>query len=373
MKQLTFLLILIFALSACKSVDKLYDAGDYEQVLAKLDSKAKKNKLDRREKTLLIRSANKYFDLEQSKVLASSNSNSYKDWKNAKQKIKRLKKDEDKISNYPQVRSSDLKPTKLHELAESVDQKLFDYTLELYHEDIFEYHQTGDRGYAIRASKSVNDLGKYGASDAYMDSLYYEAVDLGHRFIAVDFDSDLFNSWEYRNNFQNEIDLRNDDFNTFTDRVGEETDYELNIAAEISDKDESRRESYQDYSDKVVDYYETEIDTSTNKEIKTPVYKTIEAEVKTVQYVWSVEGRGIYEIYDVRNRRRFDRGSFSARVEEEGFLHFLESGDKDAVPSNIDLETFSFPNYDYEDLIEACFEELADQFDSNINVKRRLK
>lgn len=373
MKRVSIFLLLIFALSACKSVDKLYDAGDYEQVLSKLEGKAKRSSLDRKEKSLLIKAANKYFETEQSKVLASSNSNNFKDWKNARQKVKRLKKDEEKISSYPQLRASDLDATKLNDLAESIDQKLFDYTLDLYHDDIVEYYETGDRDYTIRASKLVNDLGKYGADVRLMDSLYYEAVDLGHRFIAVDFDSDVFNSWEYRNNFRNEIDLRDDDFNTFTNRVGEETDYELFIAAEISNKDENREKSYEDYSEKVLDYYETEIDTSTNKEIKTPVYKKIKATVETVEYVWTVQGRGQYEIYDVRNNRRFDRGTFAAVVQDKGYLHFLDSGDKDAVPSDIDLETFSFPNYDFDDLIEACFEELANEFDIKINIKRRLK
>jgi len=372
MKSLSIYLLLIFALSACKSIDKLYDTGDYEQVLSKLEGKAKRNNLDRREKSLLIKAANKYFETEQSKVLASSNSNNFKDWKNAKQKIKRLQKDADKISDYPQLRIGDVKTTKLEDLAISIDQKLFDYTMDLYDEDIAEYHLTGDRDYTIRASKLVNDLEDYGASDALMDSLYYKAVDLGHRFIAVDFDNDVFNSWEFRNNFKNEIDLRDDDFNTFTNRVGEETDYELIIAAEISDKDEDRNSTYQNYSEKVVDYYETEIDTASNNEIKSPVYKKIEARVKTVEYVWIVEGRGEYEIYDIVHNRRFDRGTFAARTQDRGFLYFLD-GDKDAVPSNIDLETFSFPNYDYDDLIEDCFQELAEEFDNRINIKRKLK
>lgn len=373
MKYLPFVLLLLFALSGCKSIDKLYESGDYEQVLSKLEGKAKRSKLDRREKTLLIRAANKYFETEQSKVLASSNSNNFKDWKNAKQKIKRLKKEEEKISEYPQLRSSDLDNTELDALAESIDQKLFDYTLSLYHDYIAEYHQTGDRDYTIRASRQVNDLDNYGASDFFIDSLYDEAVALGHRFIAVDFDSDVFNRWEFRNDFQNKIDLRNDDFNTFTDRVGEETDYELYVAAEISDTDQDTDDSYENYSEEIVDYYETEIDTATNQEIKTPVYKTIEAEVKKVEYVWTVEGRGEYEIYDHRNNRRFDRGTFRARVQDQDYRYFLESGDEDAVPSSVDLETFSIRNYDYDDLIEECFEELADEFDSRVNVKRKLK
>lgn len=368
----SFALLVIFALSACKTADKLYDAGDYEQVLSKLEGKAKRSNLDRREKSLLIKAANKYFETEQSKVQASSNSNNFKDWKNARQKIKRLKKDEEKISNYPQLRDGDLETNGLDDLAISIDQKLFDYTFDLYDEDIDDYHNSGDRDYAIKASRHVNDLGKYGGSDFLMDSLYEETVILGHRFIAVDFDSDVFYSWEFRNEFKNEIDLRNDDFNTFTDRVDQTTDYRLIIAAEISDKDEDRDKSQRDYSEQVVDYYETEIDTATNQKIETPVYKTIEATVETVEYVWTVEGRGEYEIYDIKNKQRLDWGTFRARTEEQGFLHFLESGDEDAVPSNIDLETFSFPRYNYDKLIEACFEELADEF-NGVNIKRKLK
>lgn len=373
MKQLSFLLLLIFAVSACKSVDKLYEAGDYEQIISKLEGKAKRNSLDRKERNMLIKAANKYFETEESKIMASTNSDNFRDWKDARQKLKRLLKESDKITDYPQVRIDEIDASGLEGLAIEVDQKLFDFTWDLYDEGIAQYNDTADREYVIRAARYVNDLGKYGASDVLMDSLYQETIVLAHRFIAVSFDSDVFNNWEFRNNFRNEINLRDDDYNTFTDRIGPETDYELVIAAEIRNTDERTDEDYQEYTEEVVDYYETEIDTSTNKEIKTPVYKTISATVKEVEYTWTVEGRWQFEIYDVKANVRFDRGSFSEAVQDQAYLYFLESGDDDAVPSSIDLETFSFPRYDFENLIEECFEELADSFDGNIRLNSRLK
>ena len=372
MKQSSFILLLLFTLSACKSVDKLYESGDYEQVIEKLEGKAKRNNLDRRERSLLVKAANKHFETEGSKILASSNSDHYKDWKNAKQKLKRLRKTADKIYAYPQIRESDLETDHVDDLAERVDQQLFDFTIDLYHEEIADYLQTGDREYAMRAYRHVNDLDDYGADDFLMDSLYNEAILLGHRFIAVYFDADVFHNWEFRNGFENEIDFYNDDFHTFTDRVFDDTDYEINISAEISSKDENRDNSYQEYSDRVVDYYESSIDTSTNQEVKTPVYKQVQATVKRVAYLWTVEGRVDYNIYDFRTDRRFDSGTFRTRVNERQEFYYLESGDEEAVPSSINLERNEIRGYDFDDLIEACFRELADEFNDGVNLKTRL-
>ena len=372
MRHSSIILLLLFTLSGCKSVDKLYESGDYEQVISKLDGKAKRNSLDRRERTLMVRAANKYFETETEKALASSNSPNYKDWKNARQKLKRLSKDANKILAYPQIRESELETNEIDALSQKVDQKLFDYTWDLYDAEIEDYYKTGDREYTMRAHRHVHDLGKYGADDLLMDSLYEHAVYLGHRFIAVDFDSDVFNSWEFRNEFQNEIDFRNDEFHTFTDRVGQETDYEIVIGAEIYDKDEDRDNSYQDYSERIVDYYETVVDTSTNQQIEKPVYKRVEATVKTIEYVWTVEGRMEYTIYDIKNNKRFDSGSYRTRVEDRELFHFLHDGDADAVPSNINLETFEIRSYDFDDLVEACFEALAEEFNDRVDIKNKL-
>ncbi len=375
MKQLSFAILFIFALSACKSVDKLYEAGEYQQIISKLDGKAKRNSLDRKERNMMVKAANKYFETEQAKVLTSLRSGDFKDWKDAKQKIKRLQKESDKFAEYPQLREGEIDASRLSDLATEVDQKLFDYTYDLYDEGIAEYQRTGDRIYVVRAASDAYALKKYGASQRLTDSLYYAAAQLGHRFIAVDFDRDVFNSWEFRNNFQNEVDFRDDDFNTFTSMVGPETDYRIIVAAEISDTDVYKDDSYQEFTEEIEDGYETEIDTATNKEIKIPIYKKITATVKAVEYTWVVEGRGQYEIYDVKANTRFDSGRFSAEAQDQAVFYYLEDGDEDAVPSSIDLETFGLldPDYDIDDLVEECFSELADAFNSSIDVNRKLK
>lgn len=373
MKHLSYFLLLLFTLSGCKSADKLYDAGNYQQVLSKLEGKAKRNNLDRRERSLLVKAANKYFDQEKRKVSASSNSDHYKDWKNAKQKLKRLQKEVDKISAYQQIRESDLDDYMLQEMVDELDNRLYNYTINQYNDKIDDYYETGDRDHAIRAYRLVNDLKDYGASYETMDSLYEKAITLGHRVIAVEFESDIFNSWEFNNNFKREIDLRDDDFNSFMDNVSNETDYELIIAAEITRKDEDRDSGYQNFSDRVIDYYETEIDTSTNQETKTPVYKDIEARVKVVEYIWTVEGQAAYKIFDMRSNRRFDYQNYNTRVEERAVKYFYESGDKEAIPSNIELDNFEMINYNYRNLIEACFENLAEEFNDNARIKSKLE
>jgi len=374
MKHLTFLFVLIFALSACKSVDKLYQEGNYKQILSKLESKGKKGKLDRKEKNLLVKAMNKYAQEINADVLTSLNASKPSDWIKAKKKLFKLDDRINEVQDYSQIKSGDIDPSRVDELVPRLNEKLYDYTINEYDSAIARYEKTKDRDFARKAYAHAEKLYDYNGDPKTIESLAQVAIDLGHRTIFVDVDGPFGDGFIFDNHFERQLDFDNDLFNTFTSFGINEADYDLSIDVEVTrrDTDESRRSDR--YTKRVVDYYDNVVDTATNSTNQIPVYKNIEAIVETVELVRYVEGEYEYEIRDNRNLRRFDFGSERRRVEQSEVYYTLESGDEEAVPSNIQLSQGNiFNNRDaYDDLLEELYRELVNDFNSDVNIKNKL-
>jgi len=374
MKHLTFLFVLIFALSACKSVDKLYQEGNYKQILSKLEGKAKKGKLDRKEKTLLIRAMNKYGEEINADALTSLNASKSSDWIKAKKKLFKLDDRINEVQSYSQIKSSDIDPSRLDELVPQLNEKLYDYTINLYDAAIARYEKTKDRDFARKAYAHAKNLYDYDGDPQTIESLAQIAIDLGHRTIYVDVDGPFGDGFIFDNHFERQLDFNDDVFNTFTSFRLNEADYDLLIEVDVTrrDTDESRRSDR--YTKRVIDYYDNVVDTATNATTEVPIYKNIEAIVETVELIRYVEGEYDYEVRDNRNGRRFDFGSERRRVEQSEEYYTLESGDEEAVPSNIQLTRGNVINNRdaYDDLLEELYRELVDDFNSDVNIKNKL-
>ena len=372
MKQFTFLLVFIFALSACKSLDKLYEQGDYKGVLSKLDGKAKKGKLDRQERTLLLKSADKYTEEILGEIQNSLSAENPNDWIRARKQLGKLDKKLSEINDYSQIRSSEVIDSRMDELLPQLNDKLYNYSVNEYDIAIAEYEKTGDRDYAIKAYSHASKLVDYGGVPEEVAVMEDEAVKLGHRLIYVDLDGPVGKSFSFGTEFERNLDLDDDRFNTFTTFFNNDADYRLEVDVDIRWKDEDRSTSDERYTDRVVDYYEEEIDTSTNKTNKIPVYKDIEAVVERTEVLRYVEGSYSYEVYDLINNRRFDSGGRGHRVEEREVYFTLESGDEDAVPSRIELGEPNFIGDPFDEIIEELFRVLASEFNSDANIKNKL-
>ncbi len=374
MKQFTFFLVLIFAVSACKSVDKLYQEGNYKQILSKLEGKAKKGNLDRKEKGMLVKAMNKYAEEINREVLESLNSSRPSEWTKAKKKLEKLEDSFDEVNNYSQVRSDDLIPSRIDELYPQLNTKLYNFTIDEYDEDIANYDRTGNRDYAQRAYGHAGRLYNYGGDIETIELLEIQAIDLGHRVTYVDVDGPIGYGFTFKNYFERELELNNDVFNTFVEfRNLSDIDYRLSIEVDITRADTDRSTRQDRYTDKVVDYYDNVIDTSTNQTNQIPVYKDVEAVVETAEVTRYVEGEYDYDIWDIRNNRRFDYGGERHRIEDSQIVYTLISGDEDAVPSNIDLSTRSINSRsDYEDLLKELYRVLVDDFNNDVDIKARL-
>jgi len=374
MKHLTFFLVLIFALSACKSVDKLYQEGNYKQILSKLEGKAKKGKLDRKEKSLLIKAMNKYGEEINSYALTSLAASKPSDWNKAKKRLFKLDDKIAEVQSYSQIKASDINSSRLDELEPQLNEKLYDYTITQYDAAIANYDRTKDRDYAQKAYAHAEKLYDYNGDPKTIESLSLIAVDLGHRTIYVDVDGPFGDMFIFDNNFERQLDFDNDLFNTFTEFRVNDSDYDLEIDVEITRRDSDESSRSDRYTKRVIDYYDNVVDTATNSTNEIPVYKDIEAIVETIEIVRYVEGEYEYELRDNRNGRRFDYGSERRRIEEREVIYVLESGDEEAVPSNIQLSNGVFRNErnSYDDMLEELYRELVNDFNSDVNIKSKL-
>ena len=373
MKHFTFFLVLIFALSACKSADKLYQQGNYKQLISKLEGKAKKGNLDRKEKDMLIKAVNKYSDQINGEVLSSLATNKPSEWIKAKKKLDKLEQTIEEVNAYSQIGSSAINPSRYDELHPKLNEKLYDHTISQYDEAIANYDETGDRKFAIQAHAFCRKLEEYGGDPKFIEQLEIQAIDLAHRTILLDIDGPILYSSLFDNHFEDELDFRNDLFNTFTEFwATEDIDYKLEIDVDIRRKDSDEKRTTDRYTERVVDYYENVVDTASNSSNKVPVYKDIEAVVETVETLWYVEGEYDYEIRDANLNRRIDYGTERHRVEHTELVHTLKSGDEDAVPSNITLSRFTVSDREaYSELIEELFNELADDF-NDLRITNKL-
>jgi len=374
MKQLTFFLVLIFALSACKSVDKLYQEGNYKQILSKLEGKAKKGKLDRKEKNMLVKAMNKYGEEINADVITSLAANKPSEWLKAKKQLLKLDDIIRDVQGYSQVKSADINSSKVDELVPQLNVKLYDYTINQYDAAIANYERTKDRDYAQKAYAHAEKLYDYNGDPKTIESLSLIAVDLGHRTIFVDVDGPFGDGFIFDRYFESELNFRDDVFNTFTEHRITDADYSLSIEVDIIDKDFNESSRSDRYTKRVVDYYENVVDTSSNSTTEVPVYKDIEAIVETVEIVRYVEGAYEYEVRDNRNLRRFDYGSERHRVDEREVYYTLESGDEEAVPSNIKLSNVTrWDNRDdFDELLEQLYRELVNDFNGDVNIKNKL-
>ena len=361
-------------MSACKSVDKLYQEGNYKQLISKLDGKAKKGNLDRKEKVILIKAVNKYSEEINAEVIESLAQSNPSDWIKAKKKLDKLEETTKEAASYSQIGSSAIIPSRYNELYPKINEKLYDYTLSLYDSAIADYDSSGDRKYAMQAYSHTRKLDDYGGDPKFIEQLEIEAIDLGHRTIYLDLDGPINYSFVFRDHFERELDLDNDLFNTFIE-FGDsgDPDYKLEIDVDIIRKDSDRRTRQDRYTDRVVDYYDNVVDTSTNTTNKVPVYKDIEAIVETAEILRYVEGEYDYDIWDVHFNRRLDNGSERHRVEYTELVSTLISGDEEAVPSSIDLNSFIVSDREaFEDLLEELFEVLAEDFNDDVRLKDKL-
>ena len=141
------------------------------------------------------------------------------------------------------------------------------------------------------------------------------------------------------------------------------TDYIVSYGIRYVYTSDNERDSYQTYSREVVESLREETDTLGNV-TEIPIYETIEATVKTTTYQYLVQAEAALSIKSLSNNETAFFRTYNDNQQEEITLNFRDSGNEEAIPDNINIETFSIINYDYGSLIDVAFGNLGQQVSS---------
>ena len=365
--QFTPFLLAIFILFSCKSAKDFYQEGRFDKALESLDKKAAKGELSRDERNLYVDAFNDWTEAENKKLDTYYASHEYKDWKKGLKSLDGLEDKQNKIKRYKQLKNQEL-------IFIGIDQWRTDFNQVLltYHQTNIDnyfglFEQKGDKSNMINAYNQVQDLKKYSKDKLHIDSLQEICLNLGHRYFSVQIKNNTFgNFFEFNNQFENNINLYNDKWSTFSNTGNADTDYEIIISLEDIDQREDASENRQTYSRQVIDRYETQTDTAGNS-TEIPIYENISAEVNEVRREYIAQGRAVAVIIWRNDNRRVFSEDYRLDERDGDTKYYLVSGNQDAVPDNINLETFSINNYDYDDLVEEVLERLARAISDDLN------
>ncbi len=373
MKNLFFLALFsttILLQLACKSTQKLYEDGKYERVFNSLASKASKAKLSSDEQSIFLRAIDDWTKDQSNNLNQLLETREPKDWKNGLAELKTIAELQDKFDSYPQIRTKDYAALDVPAFKEEFYLRLYDYHQYFFNDFFEKYDESGDKREVIQAYGELQEMHLYGGEQYYLDSLEAVCLALGHRNFVIDIDNrTVGNFYEFNTSFVNRIALYDDKWSTYHKSLADSLiDYVIKI--DLVDINEDRRDinRTQTYSREIVDGYETVTDTS-GRTTQVPIYRTVTAQVDEVGHTFIVQTRAEVSVYNNVTRRRDYGETYIKEAYEEVLRNYLRSGDTQAVPSNVRLESgayTNFPNYDYGTLISRALEGMADDVEADI-------
>ncbi len=368
MKNLLHLLSLaiVALMVSCSSPEKLYHRGQYESVFTKLNKNASKGKLDADEKFILMQAVEEWNKDKEAELNAHLNSRQPKDWRKGMKTLGAIEKTQKKIKRYAQLQDADLPYINTSEWKEQFGEQLYTYYYDSFFDQVNRFRETARQNDIRKAYDIVGDMREYTDNQLLMDSLEQVCIAMGHRKYRVIIENQTIgNYFTFDRYFADEINLRSDRWNSYYYRDDNEVDFDLVITLEDIDEDGDSRSNTNTYTRRVIDYYETQVDTA-GVSTQVPVYKEISANVSEITYEYIVETRADVEIYESNSRRRLQYDDFRNREEEIVVVNYLESGDRAAVPNNIQLERNRGNNYNYNDLVQDALEQLANNISRDI-------
>lgn len=351
-----FLVCLFFSIVSCMSPQRMLDEGRHKMIFNKYHQKGKKGKLSSEDLDFLVKGINAWNDsrtFELSKLLAGT---SDKDWKKGIKMLDKIDKQQSKFAAYSQLDEiNELSAINTVDWESKYNNRLYEYYHDIYDQHLQNYADNGQRNEVIKAHKVADKIEKYTADEAYVYDLKTRCVKLGHR------------TFRYTGSFCNNINWNDNLWNTYDNGLPDSlTDYHIYMALDGLNELDRCDNNYLDFSKEVVDYYETEKDTLGN-ETETPIYKTIQAQIKESTYSYSVEGTASLIIVHLVSGQKVVNTSYTHTETDEVVLYFLNSGEEEAVPEGYSLESFSFVSYDYGDITGNVMDYLTDAVLGGLN------
>ena len=365
-----FFLILLSSLLffSCKSAKELYNEGKYDKVLDSLEKKAAEGKLNREEKSLFIKSFNAWTEEENKKLEQLYSSNEHKNWEKGLKSLNKINDRQSKVKRYGRIDQDKLIYINTDEWKTDFDTILCDYRFDNYEDRFNRYDNNGDKNEVIKAYKEVQKMKEYCKDWRLIDSLEQLCLELGHRNFEVRIDNNSFGVFfQFNRYFEDQIDLFDDKWSSYSTSFPDSlTDYYIRISLERVYDSERSSEFTREYTDRVIDRYETQTDTAGNT-TQVPIYVDISARVNEVETEYSIDANAEASIYRAFDNRRVFYETYTEREVERLERNFFVSGDRSAIPSSVRLERNNTFNYDFDDLIEQALEDLADEISRDLN------
>lgn len=355
--KLTFFLICVLCL-ACASPQKSFKKGDYDAAYSKALKNLKKGSKKREDKTILNKSFAELVASSQAEYDKYLASDIIEDWEIAYETHTKLleKYYDGKRFLYEDF---DTKLALIESNHDSLGITIADNYLSLAQMSMEDFKIDGNKLLAQDAFLFYEKAESYNSK--YKPSIQRDkqfAFDAGIINILVEMNGPFDYRYEIDRVFDN-VENYSKGFNRISyNRNLLNADCILEIDFSRLDEDIRQSRDTRTYTDRIEDGYTTEVDTA-GKETKIPIYKEIEAEVRTIREEVTYE-------FQVRVSDRFRSPYCNFRnrtyTEDETVVneYYEVNGDTDAIPSNIDWRNRNQNVADEDKIAEALIEKLYD-------------
>jgi len=351
------LLSLCTLLFTCKTPKELLQKGEYEKVLNSLDSRAKIGKLSASEKDLFVKSLNGYLNTGKKKLESRFHSPEPNAWKEGVDLLDTYASKQEEYLAYRQILDKEVTEVDVDRWYVAFGEKLFAYHLNRYKAYLSDFESSGEQEDVKKAYYEVQDMMRYDDGTLNLDSMANECLALGHRSYKVEIINRSFENFNY-SYFENDINLRNTDWASFTDSNSSE--FQLVIALqEVGTYENIQSEGQRVYAEQVIVGYNTVTDTLGTRE--EPIYENVQAIVREVRYAYIVDAIAqVWVFQGAHDEPIYDR-IFSRNGQDEVVQNYFLSGDTRALPSNIQLDNSNPQRYNFDFLMRDVLRDLADE------------
>ncbi len=351
----------------CTSPQELIDKGKYERVLSKYQLKAKRSTLTIQEENHYKSAFNEWKKDKYDLLENYEKSTVYKDWEKALRQLNQIQTYQQEIRQGTSFTDDELNPIHTNQWKWQFMDKLFETHYNNYHEWVAQYHETQDRQHVIRAYGQVEKMEDYRSDEGFYNYYRDSCVALGQRNFIISFENNTFGTmFDFNTRFANQIHFSSGIWNKYHTSLPDSLiDYYVTVSLTNLRESDQEENNYINYSKEIISHYDMQTDTSGIVH-NVPVYKTVEAQVKEINYTFTVLGEASIDWYDNRRKRGDGYRIFNAGAEAIETRRLYDSGDRQAIDGTVILDGSAIFFYDYSNLKRDVIQQLANQINSNL-------
>jgi len=363
-KYSLFFILFISLLMTCTSIEKVFEKGDYNGVINRLDYKATKGILMDEDVTFLLQAINKKLDKERVWLGQKLDSDEGEEWIQGYQRLDEVAELQVEFSSFKQIDKNNVNWIDIERWDIAYGDVLGNYHTETY-EELYERNiETNNKNFLIEAYYELNKVAHFDQEVLHIDSLRSAIEIEGVRKLNLDFKDESFNLYELHH-LQYYVNPSNSQWSNYGDFSS--PDFSVFVILDEIDKDEQRIENQVEYTNDIIVDYDVQTDNDGN-EVQLPITEVIAALVNEVQFQYTVEVKVRIDIYLNDGAELVSSDTFTGESIGQEIEYYIIDGNIQAIPPNISLNsgtpnstTF---NYDYDELIEDALEQASDDVES---------